>query len=102
MEFIGKTKIDFIGKRNISFIISGVIALIGIIGIIQISRNAANMGIDFTGGTAMQLKFSKPIGMEDARKALLKSGLVALTPSAMLVQLIRSVLFAAARCEPKM
>jgi preprotein translocase subunit SecF len=75
MEFIGKTKIDFIGKRNISFIISGVIALIGIIGIIQISRDAANMGIDFTGGTAMQLKFSKPIGMEDARKALLKNGL---------------------------
>jgi preprotein translocase subunit SecF len=75
MEFIGKTKIDFIGKRNISFIISGVIALIGIIAIIQISRNAANMGIDFTGGTAMQLKFSKPIGMEDARKALLKNGL---------------------------
>lgn len=75
MEFIGKTHIDFIGKRHISFIISGVIALIGIIGIIQISRGAANMGIDFTGGTALQMKFDKPISMENARAALLKNGL---------------------------
>jgi preprotein translocase subunit SecF len=75
MEFIGKTHIDFIGKRQISFIISGLIALIGIIGIIQISRGAANMGIDFTGGTALQMKFDKPISMENARAALLKNGL---------------------------
>jgi preprotein translocase subunit SecF len=75
MEFIGKTHIDFIGKRRISFIISGVIALVGIIGIIQISRGAANMGIDFTGGTALQLKFDKPVSMENARNALLKSGM---------------------------
>jgi len=75
MEFIGKTNIDFIGKRHISFIISGIIAIIGIIGIVQISRGAANMGIDFTGGTAIQMKFAKPIVMEDARKVLLKNGL---------------------------
>ncbi len=75
MELIGKTNIDFIGKRNISFIISGIIAIIGIIGIIQVGRGAANMGIDFTGGTSLQMKFSKPMPMENARKALLKNGL---------------------------
>ncbi len=75
MEFIKKTHIDFIGKRNISFIISGIIAIIGIIGVIQISRGAANMGIDFTGGTALQMKFDKPIVMDHARSALLKNGL---------------------------
>jgi len=77
MEIIHKTKIDFIGKKKFSFIISGCIALFGIIGIIQISRGEANMGIDFTGGTALQLKFEKPVAMQDARKALSKYGLEA-------------------------
>jgi preprotein translocase subunit SecF len=75
MELLGKTNIDFIGKRNISFVISAVISIIGIIGIIQISRGAANMGIDFSGGTSMQLKFTKPLPIADARAALHKSGI---------------------------
>ena len=75
MEILGKTNIDFIGKRNITFVISSIIAIIGIIGIIQIGRGAANMGIDFSGGTAMQLKFSKPFSIAEARIALHKHGI---------------------------
>lgn len=75
MEILGKTNIDFIGKRNITFVISSIIAIIGIIGIIQIGRGAANMGIDFSGGTAMQLKFSKPFSIAEARTALHKHGI---------------------------
>jgi len=75
MELLGKTNIDFIGKRNIAFVISSIVAIIGIIGIIQIGRGAANMGIDFSGGTAMQLKFSKPFSIADARTALHKHGI---------------------------
>jgi len=75
MELLGKTNIDFIGKRRIAFAISTVISILGIIGIIQIGRGAANMGIDFSGGTAMQLKFSKPLPMAEARTALHKNGI---------------------------
>lgn len=75
MEFLGKTTIDFIGKRNISFVISAVISIVGIIAIIQMSRGVANMGIDFTGGTSIQLKFDKPIALADARKALHSGGI---------------------------
>ena len=75
MELLGKTNIDFIGKRNISFAISAIISIIGIIGIIQISRGAANMGIDFSGGTSMQLKFTKPLPIADARAALHKNNI---------------------------
>jgi len=75
MELLGKTNIDFIGKRNISFAISTIISILGIIGIIQIGRGAANMGIDFSGGTSMQLKFAKPMPMADARTALHKGGI---------------------------
>jgi len=75
MELLGKTNIDFIGMRKISFVISGIIALIGIIGIIQIGRGAANMGIDFSGGTSMQLKFAQPVTTLAAREALAREGL---------------------------
>ena len=75
MELIGKTKIDFIGKRNISFMISGIIALVGIIAIVQIARGAANMGIDFSGGTALQIRFSKPFTTDEVRKALADNGI---------------------------
>jgi preprotein translocase subunit SecF len=70
MELIGKTKIDFIGMRKISFIISAIIALLGITGVVQVARNAANMGIDFSGGTVVQLKFEKPVHIDQARSAL--------------------------------
>jgi preprotein translocase subunit SecF len=67
--------IDFIGKKNISLAISSIIAIIGIIGIIQIARGAANMGIDFTGGTSIQLKFAQPASLERVRNALARHNL---------------------------
>jgi preprotein translocase subunit SecF len=75
MEIIGKTRIDFMGMKKVSFIISAIISIIGIFALIQISLGAANMGIDFTGGTVLQLRFEKPIAMDQARKALTGSGL---------------------------
>ena len=47
---------------------------IGLVALVQIWRGQANLGIDFAGGTALQLKFEKPLKMEQARKALEKSG----------------------------
>lgn len=75
MEFLGKTSIDFIGKRHITFVISAIISIIGIIGAIQVARGAANMGIDFSGGTSMQIKFSQPVPIAEARSALHQNGI---------------------------
>ncbi len=75
MELIKKTTIDFIGKRKIAFIVSGIISIIGIIGIIKVATNTANMGIDFSGGTVVQLKFSQAIPIESARAALARHDL---------------------------
>jgi len=75
LEILGKTNIDFMGKRRYAFIFSGIMVLLGIIGLIQISRGAANLGIDFAGGTAVQLKFDQPIRIDEARKALESNGL---------------------------
>jgi preprotein translocase subunit SecF len=75
MELIGKTNIDFIGKRKIAFVISSIIAILGITGVIQVARSAANMGIDFTGGTVVQLKFANPVHIDQARSALARNNL---------------------------
>ncbi len=75
MELIKKTNIDFIGMRKISFVISGIIAILGLIGIVQVARGAANMGIDFSGGTSVQLKFTQPVHIDQARSALAKHNL---------------------------
>jgi len=74
LELIKNTKIDFMGKRKIAFIFSGILSIIGIIAAIQIATGKANLGIDFAGGTSIQLKFEKPVVLHDVRKALEDGG----------------------------
>jgi preprotein translocase subunit SecF len=75
LEILGKTSIDFMGWRRYSFALSGLLFLIGLIALVQIWRGSANLGIDFAGGTAVQLKFERPVSIEKAREVLLHSGL---------------------------
>ncbi len=75
IELIKKPNIDFLGKRNIAFVISGIFMAIGILAIVQIATGKANLGIDFAGGTAVQLKFEKSVSLHDVRGALEGSGL---------------------------
>jgi len=75
MEIVGQTSVDFMGKRNIAFTISSVLIFLGILAVVGIMAGWANLGIDFAGGTAVQLKFDQALGIEDARKALQKHGL---------------------------
>ncbi|MBI5893864.1 MAG: protein translocase subunit SecF [Deltaproteobacteria bacterium] len=73
MDIWGETKIDFIGKRNFAFLFSGILALLGLAAAVLIPMGRANLGIDFAGGVSIQLKFEKPVAIEDARK-LVESG----------------------------
>jgi preprotein translocase subunit SecF len=75
LEILGKTNVDFMGKRRYAFLFSGIMVVLGVIALIQIARGQANLGIDFAGGTAVQLKFDQSIRIEDARKALESNGL---------------------------
>src|SRR3990167_7895794 len=74
MDILKDTKIDFIGKRHYAFGLSIILSIMGIIAAVLIPLGKANLGIDFTGGVAIQLKFEKPFALEDARKILDKEG----------------------------
>jgi preprotein translocase subunit SecF len=74
LEIVKNTNIDFMGRRKIAFVFSSILAIIGIIAVIQVANGRANLGIDFAGGTAIQLKFTQKADLSAVRNALEKGG----------------------------
>jgi len=62
------------GWKNVSFSFSALLVILGIVGLVQISRGKANLGIDFIGGTTVQLNFKDAVPIDKARAALEKNG----------------------------
>ena len=62
-------KFDIAGHRKIWFLIS---ALIIIPGLICMAVRGFNFGIDFTGGTIIDLKFNQPVSIAEVRTSLAK------------------------------
>lgn len=57
--------LEIIKKRNIFFIISTIVIVIGIV---MLFINGLNFGIDFTGGTLIQIDLGKNIPVKEARE----------------------------------
>src|SRR3972149_1457782 len=74
MDIWGDTKIDFMGKRKITFAISIILVIVGIIAALAIPRGKATLSTDFEGGIAIQFKFEKPLEMEKVRGILETGG----------------------------
>ncbi|HAR32634.1 MAG TPA: protein translocase subunit SecF [Desulfobacter sp.] len=69
MQFIKPgTHIDFMGMRKITFIFSLILILASIVSLII--HNGLNYGIDFAGGTLVQVKFPQKVDVSDIRKGL--------------------------------
>lgn len=75
IELIKNPNIDFMAKRKYAFIFSGILVILGAIAIVQIMLGNANLGVDFAGGTAVQVKFAKPAPLGQIRKAFEEGGL---------------------------
>jgi len=67
-----KTNIDFIGKRRPALFISSVLNLAILVGI---AIFGFNFGVDFAGGTVVELKFNHPIRADEVRARALAAGL---------------------------
>ena len=74
MEFVGKTNIDFLSMRRGAFALSVVLVLLGVVACVQIARGRADLGIDFVGGTSIQVRFDDPVELGEVRRVLAAGG----------------------------
>jgi preprotein translocase subunit SecF len=74
LQILHKTNIDFMGWKNISFTVSAIFIALGLVALFQVGRGKANLGIDFVGGTTVQLSFTEHLPIDEARAALDKGG----------------------------
>jgi SecD/SecF fusion protein len=66
-NFLKNTQIDFVGKRKIFYVLSGIIILAGIISIIV---RGFSLGVDFKGGRSYVIRFDEPVRTVDIRARL--------------------------------
>lgn len=62
------TNINFMGKRGRAFLLSIILIIVGFISLIL--HGGPNYGIDFAGGTLVQVKFFQPVAIDSIRDAL--------------------------------
>ena len=72
MEFLKRdTRIDFIGRRRIAALISTSIIVIVLL---SLFFKGLNFGIDFTGGTLVEVSYSSSVNADEVRTNLRRSG----------------------------
>lgn len=69
-NFLQNTNANFIGARKVTYIISGVLVIVGILGINPHIFGKLNLGIDFSGGRNYIVRFAQPVSTEDVNASL--------------------------------
>ncbi|MEE9439765.1 MAG: protein translocase subunit SecDF [Saprospiraceae bacterium] len=62
-----KMNFDWMGKRKLAYIFSGVLILAGLV---SIFTRGFNLGVDFQGGYSYDVQFDKAVNIEDVKKSL--------------------------------
>lgn len=75
-QLIHKPTMDYVAARKFAFIVSAFMVFLGVFAMVQIQRGGdhANLGIDFAGGTMVDISSTGAVQSADARKALEASG----------------------------
>lgn len=69
LQILGNVNYDFIGKRRWAYLLSLAFIVVGL-GSIALPGVGLRYGIDFSGGTLVQLRFAQPVRVEALRAAL--------------------------------
>lgn len=64
-------QLDFLGKRKLAFIFSGILLLISVVSFFV---NGLSLGIDFTGGSVYEMHFNQSVDLNIMRKTLEERG----------------------------
>ena len=65
-NFLQNTNVDFLGKKKIAYIVSGLLIVISLV---SIFTKGFTYGVDFTGGRTYVVRFDQPVTAEDVRAA---------------------------------
>lgn len=72
MEFLKKDlKIDFLGRRRIASVLSAILIVAGVA---SIFIQGINWGLDFTGGTLVEVRYGEPVSVDEVRRQLADNG----------------------------
>ena len=66
-KFLANTKINFIGIRKISYMVSLVLVVLSIV---SLSTRGLNYGVDFSGGRTFVVRFDQPVTADEVREGL--------------------------------
>ena len=72
MRFFQNTNIDFVGARYKAFILSAVVIAAGLVS--MIAKGGLKLGVDFVGGTIIQVRFDEPVAIGDLRSTMTRAG----------------------------
>ncbi len=65
------TNIDFLGKRRIATIVSTLVVVVGLVSLLV---RGLNLGIEFTGGTLVEVEYDQPVEIAAVRDTLTGAG----------------------------
>ena len=68
VNFLANTRLSFLAKRNMGFTVSGALLALGVVSVLAL--NGLRTGIDFSGGTLLELHFDPALKVEQVRGAL--------------------------------
>ena len=69
-NFLQNTKVNFIGARKVTYILSGVLVVISILGVTPQVMGKLNLGIDFSGGRNYIIRFAQDVNTEEVNASL--------------------------------
>ena len=73
MRFFKDAHYDFLAQRKRAYILSGIVLGVGLISLFL--HTGLSQGVDFTGGTLFQVKFTEPTSVGEVRDAIGAEGL---------------------------
>jgi preprotein translocase subunit SecF len=72
MQFFGETRIDFMGKRRLMMVLSGLLIVAAIF---LLATEGIDQGVEFTGGAHVILRYVDPPQLSDVRAQLIDAGI---------------------------
>jgi preprotein translocase subunit SecF len=74
MQFVkSDVNINFIGKRKFAYALSLIMLVVSIASLVF--KGGPEYGVDFAGGTVIQVKFSSPVGIDSVKTGLASGGI---------------------------